>query len=75
MIVGLDTGCVSLVDIRPTTDGESTDATYARANLLSSSMEHDDVVSTLSLSTDGKRAVTGSLDRKYTHFFFPVSSY
>ena len=66
MIVGLDSGCISLVDIRPATDA---DATYARANVLSSTMEHDDVVSTLSLSTDGKRAVTGSLDHRYALSF------
>lgn len=58
-MVGLDVGGVSLVDVAVESGAEP--------NLLASSVEHDDVVTSLSLSGDKTRAATGSKDRWYYH--------
>lgn len=56
MIVGLDSGSVSLLNIEA--EGRST------IGVLASVSEHDNVVSSLSVSGDGTRALTGSSDRR-----------
>lgn len=59
-MVGLDSGYVSILDVRP----ESSSG----INMLASVVEHDNVVSSLSVSHDGTRALTGSHDRRLTFF-------
>ncbi len=55
-MVGLDSGSVSLLNV-------GMDA-GSGIGLLASAAEHDNVVSSLSVSRDGTRALTGSLDRR-----------
>lgn len=55
VVVGLDSGGVSLIDVITDTGSGMT--------ILASSLEHDNVVSSLSTSRDGMRCVTGSFDR------------
>jgi len=50
VVVGLDTGCVSMLDIDT-------------GNVLASVTEHDDYVSSLSISSDRTRIVSGSFDK------------
>lgn len=56
VVVGLDSGGVVLVDVAVKPG--------AGPSLLASCVEHDNVVSSLSVAADGTRAVTGSLDRR-----------
>lgn len=70
--MGLDSGGVSLIDVITDTGSGMT--------ILASSLEHDNVVSSLSASRDGMRCVTGSFDRRYIYFInsellIPTSKY
>lgn len=69
VIVCLDSGSVSLLNVRPES-GSGID-------MLASVVEHDNVVSSLSVSRDGTRALTGSLDRslKVWHTDYLVCSH
>ena len=66
-MVGLDSGCVSILNVG-SEPGSAID-------LLASAVEHDNVVSSLSVSRDGTRALTGSLDRRLTLFIFVADSF
>lgn len=59
-MVGLDSGGVSILNVRPDSG--------SGINMLASVVEHDNVVSSLSISRDGTRALTGSLDRRLAPF-------
>lgn len=58
--MGLDSGGVSILNVRPDSG--------SGINMLASVVEHDNVVSSLSISRDGTRALTGSLDRRLAPF-------
>lgn len=66
-MVGLDSGSVTLLNI-----GEEPGFGIT---VQSSVMEHDNVVSSLSISADRTRALTGSYDRRLTSFFLPDDRY
>ncbi|XP_046440277.1 methylosome protein 50-like [Daphnia pulex] len=69
VMVGLDSGCVSILNVRPDSG--------SGIGMLASVVEHDNVVSSLSISRDGTRALTGSLDRslKVWHTDYLVCSH
>jgi len=56
VLVGLDTGCMSLIDVNA---GSETGSPV----VLTSVTEHDHVVTSLSLSSDKTRAISGSMDK------------